>query len=76
MWQTDYMQRLDAVPDGHPVRHFTQSTALRPFAAKLSGAELTRFVAAYDDALRIAYPPAPDGTVLFPFQRLFFTLKV
>lgn len=75
-WETDYIQRLAAVDAGHPVRHFTQSTVLRPFADKLNVIELACFIAAYDAALNGAYPPQKDGTVLFPFKRVFFTLAV
>lgn len=74
VWETEYMQRLDPVEAGHPVRHFTQSTALRPFAEKLDDAGLAGFITAYETALTNAYPPEADGTVLFPFRRLFFVL--
>lgn len=76
LWETEYHQRLDPVSEGHPVRHFTQSTALRPFAEKLTPAELAWFVAAYEAHLAEAYPLASDGSVLFPFRRLFFVLTV
>ncbi len=76
VWETDYIQRLARVETGHPVRHFTQSTAMRPIAEKLDKPELTQFVAAYDAALAEHYPPQQDGSVLFPFKRLFFTLEV
>ncbi len=76
LWETDYIQRLAAVDTGHPVRHFTQSTAMRPIAAKLDDKEMTRFLRAYDTALTDHYPPEQDGSVLFPFKRLFFTLSV
>lgn len=76
LWETDYLQRLDAAPSGHPVRHFTQSTAMRPFLAQMSAAEAEAFLDRYDTALSAAYPPEADGTVLFPFRRLFFVLKV
>ena len=75
-WETDYVQRLEPVADGHPVRRFTESTAMRPFLEKLDGAEAERFVAAYEEALAAAYPVAEDGSVLFPFRRVFFTLRV
>ncbi|MHC0053338.1 methyltransferase domain-containing protein [Actibacterium sp. D379-3] len=74
VWETDYVQPLAPVETGHPVRRFTESTALRPFAARMSTPELARFVAEYEAALATAYPSAPDGGVLFPFRRLFFTL--
>lgn len=74
LWETEYLQALEPVAEGHPVRAFTQSTALRPFAARLGEGELQEFVATYDEALAIAYPAEADGTVLFPFRRLFLVL--
>ena len=76
VWETDYIQRLAPVDRGHPVRHFTQSTAMRPIAEKLDEKELIQFVSTYDATLADHYPPEQDGTVLFPFKRLFFTLAV
>ena len=76
VWETSYLQRLGPAGDGHPVRAFTASTAMRPFLDKLDTAETERFVADYDAALARAYPPAPDGGAIFPFRRLFFTLTV
>lgn len=75
-WESDYVQRLEASPDGHPVRHFTQSTAMRPFLAKLNAAEAQAFIHAYDAALAAAYPLMADGAALFTFRRMFFTLTV
>jgi trans-aconitate 2-methyltransferase len=74
VWETEYLQRLEPVAEGHPVRHFTQSTAMRPFAEALTTGDLARFVAAYDAELGEAYPPEADGSMLFPFRRLFFVL--
>ncbi len=73
-WETDYIQQLQATPGEHPVRAFTQSTAMRPIAEKLTAPELAAFLDAYDAALSAAYPREPDGSVLFPFRRSFFTL--
>jgi trans-aconitate 2-methyltransferase len=75
-WETDYVQRLEPSPDGHPVRRFTESTAMRPFLARLDAEETSRFVAAYEEALASAYPRMEDGAVLFPFRRVFLTLRV
>jgi trans-aconitate 2-methyltransferase len=75
-WETDYIQLLDPSPGLHPVQAFTGSTAMRPILEKLTAAEETAFRTAYDQALGAAYPLQPDGSVLFPFRRLFFTLKV
>jgi trans-aconitate 2-methyltransferase len=75
-WETDYIQLLDPSPGLHPVQAFTGSTAMRPILEKLTAVEETAFRTAYDQALGAAYPLQPDGSVLFPFRRLFFTLKV
>ena len=74
VWETSYIQPLDPVTDGHPVRHFTESTAMRPFADKLTPQEWYGFVRAYEEALTSAYPPRADGSVLFPFHRIFCVL--
>ena len=75
-WETEYVQHLAAHADMHPVRAFTQSTAMRPFAERLTAPEAAQFNAAYDKALASAYPLLPDGAALLPFRRVFFTLKV
>ncbi|MDX5351185.1 MAG: methyltransferase domain-containing protein [Paracoccaceae bacterium] len=74
-WTTDYLHLLDPVPQGHPVRAFTESTAMRPFVQGMTAEEARAYVAAYDLALAGAYPPLPDGRVLFPFTRVFFILE-
>ena len=79
VWRTVYYQRLApppaATPPPHPVRAFTESTAARPVLARLDPAEQARFLSACDVALAAAYPPAPDGSVLFPFARSFLVLQ-
>ena len=72
--ETEYSQRLDPVQNGHPVRHFTQSTAMRPMLEKLDDNEQAAFIASYDNALMTAYPLGPDGSALMPFRRVFFIL--
>lgn len=74
-WETEYVQRLEPAV-GHPVRHFTESTAMRPVLARLTAAEAEVLVQAYEAELALAYPPLPDGAVLFPFRRVFFVLEV
>ncbi len=74
LWQTEYHQRLDPQPQGHPVRHFSASTAMRPFLKKLDDQQAASFTAACDAALEPAYPRQPDGSVIYPFRRLFFVL--
>jgi len=75
VWETVYLQRLDPVETGHPVRHFTASTAMRPFVEAMTEAERAEYLAAYDAALATAYPPEGDGAVLFPFRRLFMVVQ-
>ena len=74
VWQSEYLQRLPAAHGAHPVRLFTESTAMRPINEKLDPSEAVRFIAAYEDALALDYPAEADGSVLFPFRRLFFVL--
>ena len=75
-WETEYVQRLDPVANMHPVRAFTQSTAMRPYLDRLTAAEVEVFGSAYDKALASAYPVLADGAALMPFRRVFFVLKV
>ena len=74
-WETEYVQRLDPADQGHPVRAFTGSTAMRPFLDKLTKEEAASFTAAYDEALGAAYPLLSDGAALMPFRRLFFVVE-
>lgn len=74
VWETVYLQTLPPGGEGHPVRRFTESTAARPFLARMGAEEAAAFLAAYDAALAGPYPAGPDGTVIFPFRRLFLVL--
>jgi trans-aconitate 2-methyltransferase len=76
VWETEYVQRLAPEPAAHPVRRFTESTAMRPIVEKLNADEAAQFLARYDAALLSAYPLLPDGGALLPFRRLFFVLQV
>jgi trans-aconitate 2-methyltransferase len=76
LWETTYLQLQPPVATGHPVRAFTEATAMRPYLEGLTTDETGAFIAAYDAALHDAYPLRPDGSALFPFRRLFLTLKV
>lgn len=71
LWETVYWQRLAPAAEGHPVRHFTFSTAARPVLAQFDAAGRAAFLAAYDAALEDAYPRLGDGGVWFPFRRIF-----
>lgn len=76
LWETDYYQVLPASDSAHPVRLFTESTFARPILAALDTREQARLISAYEAVMDHAYPRAADGSVLFPFRRLFFTLTV
>ncbi|MDT0310579.1 trans-aconitate 2-methyltransferase [Streptomyces sp. DSM 44917] len=69
VWETTY---LHVLPGEDPVLDWACGTALRPVLAALAEDPAAReaFLAEYRDALRGAYPPGPDGTVL-PFRRVF-----
>ena len=75
LWETEYMQHLVPADDGHPVRLFTSSTFARPVLDVLDPDEQTLITKLYDQAMEAAYPRRADGSVLFPFRRLFFTLR-
>lgn len=75
IWETEYFQRLEPESTGHPVRHFTGSTAMRPFLEKLDDTQAALFQARYDQALALAYPTDDAGGVLFAFRRVFFVLR-
>ena len=62
--------------EGHPVRRFTEGTYARPMLDELDREEQDKLIATYESVIGKAYPKGPDGTVLFPFRRLFFTLSV
>lgn len=76
VWETEYTQHLAPEAGAHPVRRFTESTVMRPFTEKLASGEIAAFVARYEASLAAAYPAEVDGSVLFPFRRLFFVLTV
>jgi trans-aconitate 2-methyltransferase len=69
IWETEYLQ---VMPDAGAIVEWYKGTGLRPFLDLLpEEAERTAFLAEYLEAIRAAYPPQPDGRVLFPFRRLF-----
>ena len=76
MWETEYYQRLTAEAGSHPVRRFTESTYARPILAALDADEKADLINRYEEVMHTAYPVRSDGTVLFPFRRLFFTLTI
>ncbi|WP_158968857.1 methyltransferase domain-containing protein [Chachezhania sediminis] len=76
LWETEYFQVLPPAADAHPVRLFTSSTFARPVLDVLSEDEAEQLIAAYDLRAARIYPREADGSVLFPFRRLFFTVQL
>ncbi|MCD1625939.1 methyltransferase domain-containing protein [Seohaeicola saemankumensis] len=76
LWETEYYQQLDPCEDGHPVRRFTETTYARPVLAALEAGQQAQLIAAYEAVMDKIYPASADGSVLFPFRRMFFTLTV
>ncbi len=72
LWATEYHQRLPGRADGeHPVVAWMRGTALVPFVESLDDAEGRAFVDALSPRIEAAYPRRRDGSVLFPFRRIF-----
>ena len=76
VWGVEYFQQLDPAETGHPVRRFTETTYARPFLNAVDGERRDRLIAAYEAIIAPHYPLRADGSCLFPFRRLFFTLRV
>jgi trans-aconitate 2-methyltransferase len=66
-WETTY---LHVLPGEDAVVDWYRGSGLRPVLSALPLAEAEEFLAGYRDLIRVAYPPAPYGTVL-PFRRVF-----
>jgi trans-aconitate 2-methyltransferase len=69
LWETEYVH---VMPGPEAIVDWYKGTGLRPFLEALpSEGARTLFTADYLERLRAAFPPRPDGRVLFPFRRLF-----
>ena len=58
------------------MRRFTESTYARPVLEALDKDEKADLIRRYEEVMHAAYPVRADGSVLFPFRRMFFTLTV
>ena len=70
IWETEY---LHVMPVAEALVEWYKGSGMRPFLDLLGGdAEHAEFTKEYLERIRVAYPPRPDGRVLFPVRRLFF----
>jgi trans-aconitate 2-methyltransferase len=71
IWETTYYHVLDG--PGKILEWF-RGTGLRPYLDALSDRpdEVSQFELKLLQRYELAYPRRPDGTILFPFRRLFF----
>jgi len=75
-WTTEYLQHLPGRTDGeHPVLAWMRGTALLPFMNALDESAQREFATGLSEHLTTAYPPRADGSVLFPFRRLFVVAR-
>lgn len=73
VWETTYVQRLSGQD---AVLEWITGTALRPVRAALDDAAWEDYRARLAVELRSAYPVRPDGTVWFPFRRIFVVARI
>jgi trans-aconitate 2-methyltransferase len=70
VWRTTYHHVLAGGADA--VVEWFKGSALTPLLAALDEEMRAGFLAAYREAVAVAYPARADGSVLLPFPRLFF----
>lgn len=68
IWRTTYEH---VMPDATAIVEWVKGTGLRPYLDDLAEDERAGYLAAYRDAIDLAYPPQVDGRRLFSFPRLF-----
>jgi trans-aconitate 2-methyltransferase len=69
IWRTEYQHVL---PNADAILDWYKATGLRPFLEAITSPRARdEFLERYRERIGAAYPPQPDGKVLFPFRRLF-----
>jgi trans-aconitate 2-methyltransferase len=73
LWQTDYFHILDSQ---QAIMEMIRSTGLKPYLEYLENeSDRKDFEELVFEEIKKEYPLQKDGTVLFPFKRLFFIAK-
>ena len=73
LWVTDYYHVME---DHAALIKWYSGTGLRPYLDCLQDESVREaFLREYEDLLKASYPPQRDGIILFPFTRIFFTLR-
>jgi trans-aconitate 2-methyltransferase len=73
LWETTYWHLLASQA---AMIDWYSGTGMRPWLNSLRDeAERTAFKAEVLDAARPSYPPRADGSIFFPFRRIFFTAE-
>lgn len=68
LWETDYFHVLR---NHSAIIEWMKGTGLRPFLNPLNETEQTEFLAELLHQVELSYPTQLDGSVLFPFRRMF-----
>ena len=63
------------MPSHQSIVEWYKGTGLRPYLAQLSEDESLAFQHDLLQAIEREFPLQPDGRILFPFPRLFFTAR-
>lgn len=73
LWSTDYYH---VMKNHNAIVEWYKSTALRPYIECFADENKKQaFLKDYETAIKNAYPMQKDNKVLFPFTRLFFTVR-
>lgn len=72
LWETTYWQTLQGA---QPVLDWLRGTTLVPYLSRLDAADQADFLEQLTPRLADAYPAEEDGSVLFPFRRIFIVAQ-
>lgn len=72
LWETTYWQALHGT---QPVLDWLRGTTLVPYLSRLDATAQADFLDQLGPRLAEAYPAAEDGSVLFPFRRIFIVAQ-